>query len=968
MTGLDARRAVQIITRRADGRWLGSGYLVRSDMVITAQHVVTGAAGITVRLIEGPGEVREVDGDVAWAEVSVDLAVVRLAVAVREVPPVRFGRLAGPAACEAVGYPRFKHRDEHATAGTASPTVFRDSHHARGTCTPLSNQREGTLEISVTAPSPSPDQGRSLWEGMSGAAVFADGSLIGVVTDNYELEGPGLLTARTVEKWLGLPAAQLDTLRDLVGMPQADQLAGVAEETAGAPLRRELPRDTAAFTGRTAELELLIGSLDSATDPSQGGVLAIHAVDGLAGVGKTTFAVHAAHHLASRFPDGQVFLPLSAHTPGVTPLSAEDALAQLLLGDGLPPANLPDGLPTREHLWRSRTAGRRMLLVLDDAANADQVRPLLPAAPETLVLVTSRRRLTGLDDAIPISLDILTPGDAARLLLRIANRPGLGSDDPHVARLVQLCGFLPLALRITAARLLHHPSWNPADLVCEFEAFGNRLGVLRGQNQSVASMLDLSYRDLTAPQQFLFRMLGAHPGTEYEPAATAAMLGTDLMRGRELLADLEEHRLIDETAAAHDRYRMHDLVREHAGRLAAAAPDETGPPLIRLLDHYASFWGPGALERDSAVQEQMLPWLRAERENVLACIEYAHRQERDADAVRLTHLITHLLMIDGPRAIAVDLNVRAAESALRTSDKAARARALYDLGSALNRADDRFDRAEVLQRAAELYESIGDSAGQARVLTDIGHMRWMRGDYAGAEECHSAALSIFTALGNLDGQARLRTDRGEVRRMTGDFAGALEDQRAALAIFRRLGIRFGQGRALTMLGEVRYLLADFAGSARDLADALVIFEELESEFEKAEIRVYRADLRAAQGDLAGALEDIERALAIFRHRNPGRSKPWAWPMGHLARLTAQAGDTQRALELFRETVELAREQEQPDDEAIALEGTGECLKTLGGTAEAETYLAQALAIYQKLGMRPEIKRVTARLAELRGTE
>src|SRR5262245_43927939 len=197
----------------------------------------------------------------------------------------------------------------------------------------------------------------------------------------------------------------------------------------------------------------------AATD---GGMVSVYAIDGMAGIGKTTFAVHAAHRLAGAFPDGQFFLPLHAHTPGQRPVHPADALASLLLTAGVPAAQIPPGLEARAARWRDQVAGKKILLLLDDAAGHEQVRPLLPGTAGSLVLVTSRRRLAALDDAAVISLDPLPPAQAVALLARLAARAGIGATDPAVGELARLCGYLPLAIGMLASQLRHHPAWTAA--------------------------------------------------------------------------------------------------------------------------------------------------------------------------------------------------------------------------------------------------------------------------------------------------------------------------------------------------------------------------------------------------------------------------------------------------------------------------------------------------------------------------
>ena len=234
---------------------------------------------------------------------------------------------------------------------------------------------------------------------------------------------------------------------------------------------RSLPRDITGFTGRERELEQLTKAVLTA-----GGVVGIHAIGGMAGVGKTAFAVHAAYRLSGQFPAGQIFLPLHGHTPGRAPVDPADALASLLLAVEVPAAQIPPGLEPRSALWRDQVAGRPLLLVLDDAAGSEQVRPLLPGSGRSLVLVTSRRHLSALDDATAVSLDTLPPGDAAVLLVRLAGRAGLDTGDPGVRDLARLCGYLPLALGMVARQLRHHPAWSAAARAAELASARDRLG------------------------------------------------------------------------------------------------------------------------------------------------------------------------------------------------------------------------------------------------------------------------------------------------------------------------------------------------------------------------------------------------------------------------------------------------------------------------------------------------------------
>jgi transcriptional regulator with XRE-family HTH domain len=282
-------------------------------------------------------------------------------------------------------------------------------------------------------------------------------------------------------------------------VPAAEVLAvrqGLAPG-AFAAATRALPRDTAAFTGRQAELTQLLGAIDNLA--ADGGVVGIHAIGGMAGIGKTTFAVHAAHRLAGDFADGQFFLPLHAHTRGQRPVGPADALASLLLTAGVAAPQIPPGLEARAARWRDVVAGKKVLLLLDDAASHEQVRPLLPGTAGSLVLVTSRRRLAALEDAAVITLDSLSPPDGAALLARLAARPGIHAEDAAVGELTRLCGYLPLAIGMLASQLRHHPAWTPRELAAGLAAVKDRLALMHAENLSVSAAFGLSYADLTPP-------------------------------------------------------------------------------------------------------------------------------------------------------------------------------------------------------------------------------------------------------------------------------------------------------------------------------------------------------------------------------------------------------------------------------------------------------------------------------------
>jgi transcriptional regulator with XRE-family HTH domain len=402
-----------------------------------------------------------------------------------------------------------------------------------------------------------------------------------LLADALNLTGPARTMFEAAAR--GLAAAADPVADDTEAVPAG---AGAAVPAAVGPTAavHALPRDTASFTGRAPELDQLMTELEHAlSGAGSGSVVGVHAIDGMAGIGKTTFAVHAAHLLAPRFPDGQFFLPLHSHTPGQQPADPGAALGTLLLATGIATSQMPDGVDARTMLWRNGLAGKKVLLVLDDAGSHEQVRPLLPGSPGSLVLITSRRRLAALEEATPISLDTLPPADAADLFTRLTARAG--REVEAVAEITRLCGYLPLAIRLIAGTVRRHPSWTVTDLAAELASTKDRLAAMRAENLSVAAAFDLSYEDLTEDQQRLFRRLGLHPGTSIDAYAAAALDGTSLPDTRRRLEDLYDHHLITEPARG--RYQVHDLLREHARSLAEDdhATDREAAA-SRLLDYY----------------------------------------------------------------------------------------------------------------------------------------------------------------------------------------------------------------------------------------------------------------------------------------------------------------------------------------------------------------------------------------------
>jgi hypothetical protein len=323
-----------------------------------------------------------------------------------------------------------------------------------------------------------------------------------------------------------------------------------------------LPADTASFTGREEQL----AEITATAAAHAGRVVAIHAIDGMPGVGKTTLAVHVGHLVADQFPDGQLFIDLHAHTPGQQPLDPADALASLLAIDGVDPRYLPPDLEGRAALWRSRMAGKRVLLILDNAASSEQVAPLLPGAAGCLVLVTSRRFLGDLRTSlVSMQLATLPPPDALAMFCALA--PRAQAEPDLAAQMVELCGNLPLAITLLGGLFARHQTWDMTYLIAETKA---KLLTVSTENRTVAAAFELSYQYLDHRRQRFFVHLGLHPGPDIDPFAAAALAGESYDDTIGILDDLHADGLLAEPVPR--RYRMHNLIHQYARSLAETDP------------------------------------------------------------------------------------------------------------------------------------------------------------------------------------------------------------------------------------------------------------------------------------------------------------------------------------------------------------------------------------------------------------
>jgi tetratricopeptide (TPR) repeat protein/transcriptional regulator with XRE-family HTH domain len=824
-------------------------------------------------------------------------------------------------------------------------------------------------------------------------------------------------TARLLAGALGLTGPQRALFEAAArGRVPAGEVLAAGKGAAAAT--RTLPRDIASFTGRAAELAQLAGAVTGAA-AAGGGVVGIHAIGGMAGVGKTAFAVHAAHRLAGQFPDGQFFLPLHAHTQGQRPVDPADALTSLLLTAGVGAQQIPPGLQARAGRWRDYLAGKKVLLLLDDAASHEQVTPLLPGTGGNMVLVTSRRHLTALEDAAAISLDTLAPEEAAALLARLAGRPGLGSGDGPASEITRLCGYLPLAIGMLARQLHHHPAWTPAGLAADLAAAAGRLELMRAENLSVAAAFDLSYQDLTPGQQRLFRRLGVHPGTDIDGYAAAALDDTDLAAARHHLDGLYDQYLLTEPARG--RYGLHDLLREHARALAADGdPADASAAAGRLLDYYlhtAAAAGQHIATRNTAVPRpppggrpavapqlstagQASAWLDAERANLHDAVGYAAESGRPAHAIAIPAAISGFLFARGHWDQAAALHQAALAAARQAGDRAGQAGALNELGLLQCATGDFPAGAASCQQALELYRGLGDRLGQASALDNLGRVHFASREYPAAAASCQQALDLFRDLDHRAGQALSIDNLGLVQSWTGDYPAAAASHQQALGLFRDIGHRLGQALAIDNLGVVQSRTGDYPAAAASYQQALGMFRDLGDRHGQAMVFLNLGVVQSLTGDYAAAAATYQQALGMYRdlgdrhgqanainnlgwvqsrtgdypaaaasltealgmYRDIGDRDGQAAVLNNLGDLLSQSGDSQQAGDYHARALAIAREISAPLEEAGALEGIGHCLLRDGNPGDAAAHWQQALTIYQRIGA-PDARRIQETLRQ-----
>jgi len=742
----------------------------------------------------------------------------------------------------------------------------------------------------------------------------------------------------------------------------------------------QLPADVDVFTGRAtelAELDRLLSATPTqtdATDKAGGGStsVVISAVSGTAGVGKTALALRWAYRVRGEFPDGQLYVNLRGYDPD-QPLSAGDVLARFLRALGVAGAEIPPEVDERAAAYRSLLDGRRILIMLDNAAAVEQVRPLLPGTPSALVVVTSRDALVGLvarDGARRLDLDLLPPEDAVALLGALIGER-VAAEPNAAAALARQCAWLPLALRVAAELVATRPTTPLAQLVGELADQQRWLELLEAGGDprtAVCAVFSWSYRHLPAEAARTFRLVGLHPGPDLDPYAAAALTDISFEQALHVLDLLARAHLVQ--PASPGRYGMHDLLRLYATHLVGVEDSEQDrqAALSRLFDHYLAT-AAAAMDTLVPVEKHRRPrtplpaapsppvadppvaraWLNAERATLTATCAYTVAYGWPAHTTCLATTLFRYLEVGGHLPDALAMHIHALRAARHTGDQVSEARVLTNLGAVYWQQGRYQQAAEHHQQALVLFREIGDRAGEARALDNLGLVYWQQGRYQQAAEHHEQALVLFREIGDRVGEARALDNLGLVYRRQGRYGRAVEHHQQALVLFREIGDRAGEANALGSLGVVYRQQGRYGQAVEHHQQALALFREIGHRTGEADALDNLGHVYIQQGYYPQAAEHHLQAHAMYREI--GHRAGEANALDNLGAVYFRQGRYPQAVEHHLQAHALYREIGHRTGEAEALDNLGLVYRRQGRYGRAVEHHQQALALFREIGER-----------------
>ncbi len=746
---------------------------------------------------------------------------------------------------------------------------------------------------------------------------------------------------------------------------------------------RQLPAAVRGFTGRDSELAIMTELLNARESEGEPTAL-VTAIDGGAGVGKTALAIRWARLVADLFPDGQLYVNLRGYDPE-EPVATADALAGFLQALGVAGHDIPDGVQDRARLYRSRLAGRRVLVVLDNARDGEHVRPLLPGDPSCVALVTSRDALAGLvatEGARRLDLDVLPLPDAVGLLGSLIGEQA-ESDPQAAAALAGLCARLPLALRIAAELAVARPAVPLADLAAELAA--DRLnGLDAGEDRAdVRAVFSWSLRRLPHNTTEVFALIGLHPGDDLDAHAAAALTGTTAGQARRALGRLHRAGLLQ--AAGLGRYGMHDLLRLYAREQAAAlhTDGQSHRALTRLFDYYLAaaaaamdvlfpaeaHWRPrippvAAVLPAMPNEADARAWLDRERANLVTVVAHGAGHGWPRHATNLAGTLFRYVLTGSHLPEAHAIESHALQAARLSGDPAAEADALNGLGGIDVLKGQFRDAATQFQAALQRYSQCGDTAGEARVRHNLGVTKQWLHDPRSAACYFRQAVAGFEDVGQGLGAALALADLADAEAELGNYDQAAEHLQRALPVLHDAGHQLGEAQVLARIGSLSLRRGQLAEAADSYRPALEIFRRIDHPTGVASGLLNLGEVSRYQGEYQQAISYLREALAVYREAGGQYGETVA--LRSLAGALQGAGQTAAARAELAAALRLATATGNTYEQANAHAGLAESHHATGQDELADRHWQQALSLYTQLDA-PEADQIRSRLGHCRGS-
>jgi tetratricopeptide (TPR) repeat protein/transcriptional regulator with XRE-family HTH domain len=740
---------------------------------------------------------------------------------------------------------------------------------------------------------------------------------------------------------------------------------------------RQLPAAAPDFTGRSAELKTLDNLLESDGKP---GTMLISAIGGTAGVGKTALAVRWAHEVADRFPDGQLYVNLRGYDPDRS-LPPAEALAGFLRALGVTSPDMPLTEDELSAQYRTLLAGRRVLVLLDNAASAEQVRPLLPASSSCVTLVTSRDSLPGLvarDGARRLELDLLPVPDASVLLTNLIGDRA-AADPAATATLAEQCCRLPLALRVAAELAVVRGDVPLAELVDELADQQRRLDLLEAGGDSrtaLRAVFSWSYQHLSDATARAFRLASLHPGPEIDRYAMAALTGTTAAEGEGMLGQLARAHLIQ---PARPGYGPYDLLRAYARELCLAhdGEDERRAALTRLFDQYvhttvtaANLAYPADRPRNPVVSPpaisgpplteatDALTWLDTQIATLVAVVSHTATHGWPHHTTLLATSLYRYLYDSGRNAEGLEVFAHAYRAAQEADDQAAAAEMLNDLAGFCLLSGNHQRAAGYYERSLALFHALGDRWGEARVRSNLGLTALYQGRYAEAIGYHEPSLALFRALGDQIGVAR-SLENLSISESRLNRPEAVDHNRESLRLMRELGSESGEARVLAHLGEAYLRQGEGQQATKHCQPAVTLARRNGNRPALAAALANLGEAELHQGRYQRAADHCQESLLLAREM--GDRPTEARVLNHLGMISLAIGRPWDAHAQCAAAHDLATQIGQLYEMARAHDGLGQAAHALGNRAQARWHWRKALALHAEMGT-PEADEIRARLA------